>query len=226
MTPIPKTCLYVRCSTAEQTSAHQVTQARDAGFEIMDEHVITDHGVSGVSTRLEERDQGRRLFDLLQPGDTLLVRWVDRLGRNYEDVKNVITTFNRKGVTVATVINGMKFEADHKLEAQANTDMLKAARDAMLAFMSAMASADATAKREARQAGIDHIKNSPDRSRKYRGKKPSYDRQTFELILRMLSLETRSISQIARETDVSRQTVLRIRDNTKAAESALQKWKM
>lgn len=41
MTPTPKTVLYVRVSTAEQTSDHQLIQARDAGYQIADEHVIT-----------------------------------------------------------------------------------------------------------------------------------------------------------------------------------------
>lgn len=222
MTPTAKTVLYVRVSTAEQTSGHQLVQAREAGFQIDDEHVITDHGVSGVSVRLADRDQGRRLFDLLQPNDTLLVRWVDRLGRNYEDVKEVIETFNRKGVTVRTVINRMTFEADHKL-----TDpTMKAARAAILAFMSALAEADATAKREARQAGIDHAKASADADRKYRGKKPSYDRTVFDTVQVLLTQNARTVSQIARETGLSRQAVLRIRDTPDAANAALCRWGM
>jgi DNA invertase Pin-like site-specific DNA recombinase len=32
---------------------------------------------------LADRPQGKRLFDILRAGDTLVVRWVDRLGRNY-----------------------------------------------------------------------------------------------------------------------------------------------
>jgi DNA invertase Pin-like site-specific DNA recombinase len=55
-------------------------------------------GVSGVSTKLRERPQGRRLFDLLRTGDTLVVRWVDRLGRNYEDICETIREFMRRGV--------------------------------------------------------------------------------------------------------------------------------
>ena len=222
MTPTPKTVLYMRVSTAEQTSDHQLTQAREAGFQIEDEHVIIDHGVSGVFTRLKDRDQGKRLFDLLQPGDTLLVRWVDRLGRNYEDVKEVIETFNKRGVTVATVINRMVFEADHKL-----TDpTMKAARNAILGFMAALAEADATAKREARQAGIDHARKSADAARKYRGKKPSFDRTTFDVVQTMLAQKAHTISAIARETGLSRQAVLRIRDRPEAADAALRRWEM
>lgn len=220
MTPKPKTVLYVRVSTAEQTSAHQLAQAREAGFNIEDQDVITDHGVSGVQTRLEDRDQGKRLFDILRPGDTLLVRWCDRLGRNYEDVKDVITAFNKKGVTVRTVINAMCFEADHLIY----DPTMKAARDAMLAFMAALAEADATAKREARRAGIEHAKAGPDARRKYRGKKPSYDRKTLENVQVALAQHAHTISEIAREHGLSRQAVLRIRDTPEAADAALARW--
>ena len=220
MTPTAKTVLYVRVSTAEQKSNHQLVQAREAGFQIKDEHVITDHGVSGVSTCLAERDQGRRLYDLLQPGDVLLVRWVNRLGRSYDDVKKTIEEFLAKGVTVKTVINGMVFEPDYKI-----TDpMMRAARDAILAFMTGIAAAEVQAQREARQAGIAHAKASADADRKYRGKKPSYDRTVFEVVQTMLVQNAGTVSQIARETGLSRQAVLRIRDTPDAAEAALCRW--
>ena len=75
---------YARVSTLDQTTAHQAEQARAAGFKM--DTVVADEGVSGVSTRLAERPEGKRLFDMLRTGDTLVVRWVDRLGRNYTDV--------------------------------------------------------------------------------------------------------------------------------------------
>ena len=85
------TVLYARVSSTEQTIEHQRTQAEQAGFKL--DEVIADGGVSGVSTKLRERPQGRRLFDLLRSGDTLVVRWVDRLGRNYEDICETIREF-------------------------------------------------------------------------------------------------------------------------------------
>ncbi len=45
---------------------------------------------------LAERPQGRRLYDMLRPGDVLLVRWLDRLGRNYADVTETIREFMRR----------------------------------------------------------------------------------------------------------------------------------
>jgi DNA invertase Pin-like site-specific DNA recombinase len=83
--------LYARVSTSEQTIHHQEAQARAAGFMI--DQVVADNGVSGVSTRLVDRPEGRRLFDMLRAGDELVVRWVDRLGRNYADVVDTIREF-------------------------------------------------------------------------------------------------------------------------------------
>jgi len=66
-------------STLDQIVEHQRTQARQNGFK--PDLVLADHGVSGVSTHLCERPEGRRLFDILREGDALVVRWVDGLGR-------------------------------------------------------------------------------------------------------------------------------------------------
>ncbi len=72
-----KTVLYCRVSTLDQTLDHQLTQAQAAGFGV--DEVVADHGISGVHTALRDRPEGRRLFDMLRGGDTLVVRWVDRL---------------------------------------------------------------------------------------------------------------------------------------------------
>jgi putative DNA-invertase from lambdoid prophage Rac len=64
-----KTVLYYRVSSVDQTLDHQVTQAKQAGFH--PDLVFADHGISGVLTRLSERPEGRRLFDILRQGDVL-----------------------------------------------------------------------------------------------------------------------------------------------------------
>src|ERR1700751_5465017 len=127
-----KTILYARVSTLDQTIAHQRTPAEAAGFSL--DHVIADHGASGASP-LAERPEGRRLFDMLRSGDTLVVRWVNRLGRNYADVTDVIHEFIRRGVIVRTVINNMTFDGSTK------DPMQMAVRDALIAFMAATAQA-------------------------------------------------------------------------------------
>ena len=208
-----KTVLYVRTSTSEQTIEHQLSQAKQAGFTFDD--VIEDEGVSGVSNPLAERPNGKRLFDLLRDGDTLVVRWVDRLGRNYDDIQKNIRLFLDRGVTIRTVINSMTFDA------KPPDAMAKAIRDAMLSFMSAMAEAQALAMKEAQSAGIAHAKaTKPD---SYRGRKPSYTSAQVSLIMQRFK-EGDGVNKIARDVGLSKFSVSRItRDPDKALES-LSRW--
>jgi putative DNA-invertase from lambdoid prophage Rac len=200
--------LYARVSTTEQTTSHQGTQAEQAGFKI--DKVVTDEGISGVSTRLAERPEGKRLFDMLRTGDTLVVRWVDRLGRNYTDVVDTIREFMRRGVIVKTVINGMTFDGS-------TTDpMQQAVRDALIAFMAATAQARAEATKSAQRAGIDHKRQAQPNA--YLGRKPSYDRATFDRIrLALDGASPPSLSIIAKAEGLSKQTVFRLKQDPQAA---------
>lgn len=206
------TILYARVSTLEQNLSHQKTQAEKAGFVI--DEVIADEGVSGVTTRLADRPEGRRLFDKLRRGDVLVVRWVDRLGRNYQDVTDTIRHFMRQGVVIRTVINNMTFDG-------ATSDPIQqAVRDALIAFMAATADAQAEATKAAQKAGIEARKGDETR---YRGKKPSYDRETYQKVVDMLA-DRAGASAISKATGLSRQAILRIRDDQAGAEKALARW--
>lgn len=198
-------------STSEQNIEHQKTQAEEAGFKF--DKVICDDGVSGVSTKLQDRPNGRRLFDMLRCGDTLVVRWIDRLGRNYEDVTDTIRRFMREGVVIETIINRMRFDGS-------TIDPMECAvRDALISFMAATAQAQAEVQREAQTAGIAAAKLNPI---KYRGRKPSYSRRQFNTV--KSHLEFMNVTQVAEYCELSRQTVLRIRDNPVEAEAALARW--
>lgn len=209
-----QTFLYARVSTADQTIAHQRAQAEAAGF-VFDE-VVEDAGISGVSTRFAERPGGRRLLDKLRRGDVLVVRWVDRLGRNYEDVTDTIRALMQRGVIVRTIINGMTFDGATK-EAIA-----KAVRDALIAFMAATAQAQAEATREAQRAGINAAR-AREGATKYRGRKPSVDATKLQQVQDLLTFGM-SPSAIAAEVGVTRQTVYRIKDDPAAMVAAVQAW--
>jgi putative DNA-invertase from lambdoid prophage Rac len=213
---------YARVSTTEQTTAHQRTQAERAGFKI--DKVVADEGISGVSTRLVERPEGKRLFDMLRAGDTLVVRWVDRLGRNYTDVVDTIREFMRRGVIIKTVINGMTFDGS-------TTDpMQQAVRDALIAFMAATAQAQAEATKSAQRAGIDHkrrlkMESASGRPTGYLGRKPTYDRAVLTRIRALLdSPQPPSLGAIARAEGISKRTAFRIKQDPMAAEAALVAW--
>jgi DNA invertase Pin-like site-specific DNA recombinase len=209
-----KTVLYCRVSTADQTLAHQRSQAEAAGFR--PDEVLADHGVSGVSTRLRDRPEGRRLFDILRSGDVLVVRWLDRLGRNYLDVTDAIREFIRRGVIVKTVINAMVFDGSTK------DAMQMAVRDALIAFMAASAQAQAEATKEAQAAGIAHAKAHDDGT-KFRGRKPTFTAATFAQVQHLLS-QGSGIADIAKVTGLKRQTIYRIKKQPEQQAAALAAW--
>jgi putative DNA-invertase from lambdoid prophage Rac len=208
------TILYARVSTLEQTIDHQLKHATDNGFTI--DQVISDHGVSGITVNLRERQEGKRLFDMLRRGDTLVVRWVDRLGRNYQDVCDTIREFMRKGVVIRTVINNLTFDGATK------DPMQEAVRDALIGFMAAIAQAQAEATKEAQRAGIEHAKSTTDR---YKGRKPTYDRGQYKLVRDLLA-QGSGASAISKATGLTRQTILRIKAAPDKAEEALAAWRL
>jgi putative DNA-invertase from lambdoid prophage Rac len=210
-----RTFLYARVSDANQTIEHQRTQAEAAGFKI--DEVISDHGVSGVTTKLADRPGGRRLLDKVRAGDRVIVRWVDRLGRNYDDATATIRHLMAEGVIVKTVINAMVFDGS-------TTDPIqKAVRDALIGFMAAAAQAQAEATKAAQKAGIAHAKQQPEV--KYRGRKPSYTRAQLDIVRSMLD-QHQGVSAIAEATELSRQTIYRVQQDPAAAEAILAMWRI
>jgi putative DNA-invertase from lambdoid prophage Rac len=208
------TVLYCRVSTLDQTAEHQRTQAHQNGFA--PDLVLADHGVSGVSTRLCDRPEGRRLFDILREGDTLVVRWVDRLGRNYQDVTDTVREFIRRGIRVETVINRMIFDGT------ATDPMKQAIRDSLIAFMAAMAQSQAEVTKEAQKAGIAHARVNDDGT-KYRGRKPTFTCEQFARARELLS-QGLGISAVAKTVGLKRQSVYRIRSEPEKQVTALQSW--
>ena len=120
-----------------------------------------------------------------------------------------------EGVVVRTVINTMVFDGS-------TTDPIqKAVRDAMIAFMAATAQAQAEATKAAQKAGIAHAKQHAEA--KYRGRKPSYTREQFNVVQTMLN-QHHGVSAIAKATDLSRQAIYRIERDPAAAEVVLANW--
>lgn len=206
------TFLYARVSTIEQDLRIQIMDARKAGFDIMRDNTICDE-VSGLTTRLCERQNGKRLYDLLRSGDVLVVRWLDRLGRNYDDVCQVMRDFLARGVTIKTIINGMTFDGS-------DTDpMRKAIRDALIAFMAAMAQAEVEVRKAAQKSGIARAKGEL----KYRGRKPTYTAKQLIEIKELLATGT-GVSEIAKAYGLNRATIYRIKNEPEQMESAARAW--
>ena len=88
---------YARVSTKEQNEARQLTALREMG--IPSENVYLDKQ-SGADF---ERVQYRRMLRRLGPGDTLIVKSIDRLGRNYREILEqwrIITKSKRAAIVI------------------------------------------------------------------------------------------------------------------------------
>lgn len=99
---------YVRVSTLLQAKEgesleaqrRQVTSyAASKGFDIPDENLFVEAGVSG-GTNFEERPEGGRLFERLQAGDLVIFPKLDRGFRNTRNALNVLHDLKTRGVSV------------------------------------------------------------------------------------------------------------------------------
>ena len=88
---------YVRVSTKEQNEERQVIAMHEFGIE--DKFIFTDK----QSGKNFERPQYKKLLKKLKPEDTLVIKSIDRLGRNYEEILEqwrIITKEKRAAIVV------------------------------------------------------------------------------------------------------------------------------
>ena len=71
---------YARVSTREQNEDRQMIAMQQ--FGVAQTHIFLDK----QSGKNFNRPAYRRLLNILQEGDTLVIKSIDRLGRNYEDI--------------------------------------------------------------------------------------------------------------------------------------------
>ena len=75
-----KTYAYIRVSSREQNEDRQVIAMRE--FGISDNFMVIDK----QSGKDFDRPGYKRLMKKIKPGDTLVIKSIDRLGRNYEEI--------------------------------------------------------------------------------------------------------------------------------------------
>ena len=73
---------YIRVSTKEQCEERQLIALRD--FQVQDDKIFMDK----LSGKDFNRPQYKKLLRKLKRGDILVIKSIDRLGRNYEEILN------------------------------------------------------------------------------------------------------------------------------------------
>lgn len=87
---------YLRVSTREQNLARQIEAVKGYAPDLPDENIFSDK----KSGKNLEREEYKRLNSILAAGDELIIKELDRLGRNKEDIKNEFSRLAKAGVVV------------------------------------------------------------------------------------------------------------------------------
>ena len=90
---------YVRVSTQEQNEVRQLAAMRE--FGIPEENIV----VEKLSGKDFNRFRYRRLVQGLRPGDVLVVKSIDRLGRNYTEILDQWSFITKKREAAIVVLD-------------------------------------------------------------------------------------------------------------------------
>lgn len=172
---------YARVSSGSQSLDVQLEALAVAGCE-----KVFSEKKSGTSAA--ERTALQDALDFVREGDTLVVTRLDRLARSSIDLHNIIARLTKKGV---------KFRCLQQSGVDTDTGMGKL----VLAILGAVAEFETDIRKERQREGIEKAKAAG----KYRGRKPSIDREAI------LDLHKQGIgpAAIARQLGVGRTSVYR-----------------
>jgi putative DNA-invertase from lambdoid prophage Rac len=183
---------YCRVSTGEQTTDNQTAEIAAAGFALDTRRVLVET-ISG-SVAASERPQFVKLLDRLERGDVLVVTKLDRLGRNAMDLRATVERLEASGVRVhCLALGGM--------------DLTSPAGKMTMGVIAAVAEFERDLLIERTNAGLKRAKKDGKRF----GRPPALDENGAKMVYGMLDAGV-PVSEIARDMNTSRQTILRVRN--------------
>ncbi|MEQ1546299.1 recombinase family protein [Methyloglobulus sp.] len=175
---------YARVSTDDQNLDMQRDALKRAGCS-----VIFEETASGKSVVRPELDQ---CCKLLQPGDTLIVWRLDRLGRNLPDLVRIVAELEQKGIGFESVTE--------KIETVSASGKL------VFHVFAALAEFERNLIRERTHAGL-----AAARARgRLGGRKPKLNAQQISEIKTLIDDSKIPVSTIARRFKVSRTTIYKV----------------
>ena len=175
---------YVRVSSADQNEARQVAALAGVERLFMDK-------LSGKNT---ERPALTEMLAYVREGDTVRVGSLDRLARNLDDLRRLVTDLTAKGVRVEFIKEGLTFTGDDSAMARL-----------LLSVMGAFSEFERSLIRERQREGIALAKTKG----VYKGRKPVL---TASQVAEARERVEQGIpkAKVAREFGVSRQTLYNV----------------
>ncbi|PKR54044.1 recombinase family protein [Thalassospira marina] len=188
------TFAYARVSTSAQTTENQIREIEERGYA---PQTVYQDTISG-KVPAKDRPEFSKLLDTVQrmKGDKrLVVSKLDRLGRDAADILHTVRHLEETGCKVLVLQLG-------------ELDLTSSAGKLILSTLSAVAEMERDILIERTCAGLSRAK--------HQGKtlgRPSVTSQADREGIRKLLDEGESVAATARQFGVSRQTVMRIRDD-------------
>ena len=191
---------YIRASTKDQNLARQIEMMKQEGV-----NKVFSEKVSGKDMNRKEL---KALLKFAREGDEIIVSSLDRLGRDYQDIKEIVRQLQQRCIKL-TIIDApfLNFNTG-------NNTLDTAMFDMFLSLLGYIAQNEREKILERQRQGIKLAKQRG----VYKGRpilyhehaKNAKDRLIYHNVKRMLE-EHLPVAQIAKENGISRQTVYIIR---------------
>ncbi|MCE9881467.1 recombinase family protein [Hafnia paralvei] len=97
-----RTFAYCRVSTSEQTTENQIMAIRQAGYDVIDNRVVSEV-ISGGVQAMSRKAFADMVTHKLEAGDRLVVLKLDRLGRDNIDVQQTIAMLVERDIDVVSL---------------------------------------------------------------------------------------------------------------------------
>ena len=152
---------YIRVSSKDQNPERQIEALKEYEKELKDEDIYLDM----QSGKDFNREKYQELKKILREGDTLIVKELDRLGRNKKMIKEELNSLKERGVRVKILnIPTTLIELPEE-----NSWVIKMVNNILIEVLGAIAEEERIKIRERQKEGIAIAK----REGKYKGRKPS-----------------------------------------------------
>jgi putative DNA-invertase from lambdoid prophage Rac len=192
-----RTFAYVRVSTVGQTTENQIQEIEAAGFKVDPRRVVSET-VSG-SSAIAQRPGFQKLLNKLDQDDVLIVTKMDRLGRDAIDVSGTVAKLAEIGVRVHCLSLG-------------GVDLTSPAGRMTMGVINHVAQFERELLIERTHAGLARAKAGGG----ILGRPLALGPEQHEEVRTALGAGA-SVSAVAKQYGVSRQTVMRVRDARAAA---------
>ncbi|MFP7306475.1 recombinase family protein [Enterococcus faecalis] len=191
---------YIRVSSQDQNLDRQLAMMEDLNID-----KLFKEKASGKDT---QRPEFQKLLTYIREGDCVIVASLDRLGRDYEDIKNIVTFMKQKKVALKILdAQFLDFNTGNELLDTAMFDMF-------LSLLSYIAQNEREKIRKRQRQGVLLDKKAG----RYKGRPIEYSenstdpqkRLVFKTVVDMLNQGV-PVAEIAKENGLSRPTIYKIK---------------